>query len=168
MALADCISIKRLEITVKFLEGIKPTDKEVRYTNAKTPGLTLAIKPATKRKKEGSNLWRFRYMLNGKAQMLSLGAFPAVSLKDAREKAHEIRKQIDGGANPSEERKVERQTASELTFQAIADAWFADRTVHKWEETHAARNKARFSNYIYPVMSNKDITWSINVFNHAA
>ena len=157
MAPANYASIKRLEFTVKFIEGIKPTDKEVRYTDAKTPGLTLAVKPATERKKEGSKLWRFRYMLNGKAQMLSLGAFPAVSLKDAREKAHEIRKQIDGGANPSEERKVEKQAASELTFQAIADAWLADRTAHKWEETHAARNKARFSNYIYPVMGNKDI-----------
>ena len=99
MAPANYASIKRLEFTVKFIEGIKPTDKEVRYTDAKTPGLTLAVKPATERKKEGSKLWRFRYMLNGKAQMLSLGAFPAVSLKDAREKAHEIRKQIDGGAD---------------------------------------------------------------------
>ena len=157
MATADSNSIKRLEFTVKFLEGLKPSGKEVRYTDAKTPGLTLAVKPATERKKDGSKLWRFRYMLNGKAQMLSLGSFPAVSLKDAREKVHEIRKQIDGGANPSEERKVEKQAASDLSFQAIADAWLADRTEHKWEKTHAAKNKARFVNYIYPVMGHKDI-----------
>lgn len=157
MATADSANIKRLEFTVKFLEGIRPTDKEVRYTDAKTPGLTLAVKPATERKKEGSKLWRFRYMLNGKAQMLSLGNFPAVSLKEAREKAHEVRKQIDGGVNPSEERKTVKQSASELAFQAIADAWLADRTEHKWEKTHAEKNKARFVNYIYPVMGGKDI-----------
>ena len=157
MATADSTSIKRLEFTVKFIEGLKPSGKEVRYTDAKTPGLTLAVKPATGRKKDGSKLWRFRYMLNGKAQMLSLGSFPTVSLKNARDKAHEIRKQIDGGADPSVERKVEKQAASDLSFQAIADAWLADRTEHKWEKTHAAKNRARFVNYMYPVMGHKDI-----------
>lgn len=34
----------------------------------------------------GANLWRFRYRFNGKANMLSFGAFPTVSLADARSK----------------------------------------------------------------------------------
>ena len=57
---------KHFEFTVRFLETVKVTDKEERYTDAKTPGLTLAVKPS-KRKKEGSKLWRFRYMVDGKA-----------------------------------------------------------------------------------------------------
>ena len=51
MATADLTGIKRLEFTVKFIEGLKPSGKEIRYTDAKTPGLTLAVKPATERKK---------------------------------------------------------------------------------------------------------------------
>ena len=43
----------RLEFTVKFIEGVKATDKEQRFTDAKTPGLTLAVKPASARKKGG-------------------------------------------------------------------------------------------------------------------
>ena len=65
---------KRFEFTVRFLETVKATDKKERYTGAKTSGLTLAVKPS-KRKKEGSKLWRLR-LANGKAQMISLGAFP--------------------------------------------------------------------------------------------
>lgn len=34
----------------------------------------------------GSKLWRLRFRFRGKANMISLGAFPAVSLKEAREK----------------------------------------------------------------------------------
>lgn len=52
----------RLEFTVKFVESVKATDKEQRFTDAKTPGLTLAVKPVTARKKDGSKLWRFRYL----------------------------------------------------------------------------------------------------------
>lgn len=71
----------RLELTVKFIEGLKPAEKEQRFTDAKTPGLTLAVKPASDRKKDGSRLWRFRYLLNGTAKMISLGDYPTVSLE---------------------------------------------------------------------------------------
>lgn len=70
----------RLEFTVKFVESVKATDKEQHFTDAKTPGLTLAVKPAAESKKDGSKLWRFRYLLNGAAKMISLGEYPTVSL----------------------------------------------------------------------------------------
>ena len=91
----------RLEFTVKFIETVKPSDKEQRFTDAKTPGLTLAVKSATDRKKDGSKLWRFRYLLNGTAKMISLGEYPTVSLKEARDRAHEIRKRLDTGVPES-------------------------------------------------------------------
>ncbi len=49
----------------------------------------------------GGKLWRLRSCFGGKANMMSLGAFPAVSLKDVREKRGEIKKQIAAGINPS-------------------------------------------------------------------
>ena len=57
----------RLEFTAKFVETVKATGKEQRFTDAKTPGLTLAVKPISERKKDGSKSWRFRYLLNGTA-----------------------------------------------------------------------------------------------------
>ncbi len=147
---------KRFEFTVRFLETVKVTDKEERYTDAKTPGLTLAVKPS-KRKKEGSKLWRFRYMVDGKAQMISLGAYPTVSLKDARDKAHDVRKMLDKGLDPSEERQLEKHTPSERSFQAIAELWFADKVEHTWEKTYGSQNCSRFIRYIYPALGSKDI-----------
>ena len=147
----------RLEFTVKFIETVKPSDKEQRFTDAKTPGLTLAVKSATDRKKDGSKLWRFRYLLNGTAKMISLGEYPTVSLKEARDRAHEIRKRLDNGIDPSQERKIEKQTAAFKTFKAVAEVWLDDRTENKWEASHAKRNKERFVGNIFPVIGMKNI-----------
>lgn len=142
----------RLEFTVKFVENVKATDKEQRFTDAKTPGLTLAVKPAGLRKKDGSKLWRFRYLFNGAAKMLSLGDYPTISLKEARDKAHEVRKLVAEGIDPSQERKIEKQTAAFKTFQAVTEAWLNDRTENRWEASHAKRNRERFVGNIFPVI----------------
>ncbi len=70
--------------------------------NTKTPqtlkdggGLFLIIET------NGSKRWRYRYQFGGKAQMLSLGLYPDVSLKQARDKRDEMRAQVVAGINPS-------------------------------------------------------------------
>jgi hypothetical protein len=147
----------RLEFTAKFIEGVKANEKETRYTDAKTPGLTLAVKPPTSRKRDGAKLWRFRYMLGGKAKMLSLGEYPVVSLKDARDKAFELRKTLDSGTDPSQERKLGKQFAGKTSFRAISEAWLDDRTENKWEASHAKRNRERLTNNLFPVFGDKDV-----------
>lgn len=45
---------KRSEFMAKFIESLKPTDKEEWYTDVKTPSLTLAVYPASPWKPNGS------------------------------------------------------------------------------------------------------------------
>ncbi|WBU29622.1 Arm DNA-binding domain-containing protein [Rhodopseudomonas palustris] len=79
-------------------------------------GLSLQIEPT------GSKLWRFRYRFAGKANMLSLGSFPDVSLAAAREKRDEARRLLAAGENPSQARKTARRAAeSANTFGVIAE-----------------------------------------------
>src|SRR5204863_230915 len=59
----------------------------------------------------GSKFWRVRFRFGGKANMMSLGPYPAVSLKDAREKRDEIKKQLAAGINPSLRKKLARISA---------------------------------------------------------
>lgn len=95
--------------------------------------------------------WRFRYMYGGKAKMLSLGDYPTVSLKQAREKAFNARKLLDENIDPSQERKAEKIASQALSsFREIAEVWLDDRTENKWEESHAKRNKERFVGNIFP------------------
>jgi len=148
---------KRLEFTAKFVESVKPTEKEERYTDVKTPGLTLAVYPASPWKPNGSKKWRYRYMFAGKAKMLSLGDYPTFSLKEARDKAFAARKLVDEGIDPSQERKAEKQAQSLSSFREITEVWLDDRTENKWEASHAKRNRERFVGNIFPVIGMKNI-----------
>jgi Arm DNA-binding domain len=95
----------------------KPKDKP--YLLLDGDGLHLQICTS------GSRLWRLRF--RGKANMLSLGAFPAVSLKEAREKRDQIKKQIAAGIDPSLRRKLDKiSAASADTFGGIADEYLAN------------------------------------------
>ena len=60
---------------------IKSIKQSGRYTDAATTGLNLNIK------NKGGGYWVFRYLFGGRRLDLSLGAYPAISLKEARKRA---------------------------------------------------------------------------------
>ena len=71
--------------------------------------------------------------------MVSLGAYPDVPLKVARERREETRKSIAAGIDPAAQRRAER-AGHENTFQSIALEWlekrkFAPKTLKKAEWT---------------------------------
>lgn len=97
------------------IESAKPRDTP--YKLADGNGLHVLINP------NGSKLWRLRYRFAGKQLMLSLGAFPDVSLAQARQKRDDARKLLAGGKNPSQQRKedkIKSAVAAKNTFGAIA------------------------------------------------
>src|SRR6516225_12012735 len=71
--------------------------------------------------------WIFRYEVGGRERWMGLGAYPDVSLAEAREKAIKCRSLRSQGKDPLEERKrlhaaQELQAAKSVTFrQAAAD-----------------------------------------------
>ena len=63
-----------------------------------------------------------RYQWKKKPAMLSLGIFPKVTLKEARDKNDGIRKLLDQGLNPAKERLAEKKEAlNETSFRHFAD-----------------------------------------------
>lgn len=65
---------------------------------------------------------------------LSFGAYPAVSLKDARQKREEAKEQLARGIDPGEQKKEAKAVAvaaareQAATFEAVAREWFARKT----------------------------------------
>jgi len=80
-------------------------------------GLFLFVTPV------GGKLWRLKYRFQSKEKLLSLGAYPHVSLKDARTKRDEAKAILARGIDPGEKKKAE-QRASEHTFEAVTREWF--------------------------------------------
>lgn len=126
--------------------GIKPdgtpTSKPYRLSDEKGLYLEVAV--------SGGKWWRFKYRFNGKEKRLSLGVYPDVSLKEARNRRDDYRKQVAEGIDPAVVRKVEKQTQSGLeSFESVAREWH---TKHKanWSESHAERTLTRLENDIFP------------------
>jgi len=96
-------------------------------------GLYLWIYP------DGAKRWRFDYRLNGKRKVLSIGIYPEISLKEARDKKIEARKLVAEGKDPSLEKKRKKllnTRSSENTFEKVA---------HRWIETKRDTIKPRYA-----------------------
>lgn len=93
------------------------------YKLADERGLFLIVNPS------GSKWWRLRVYFRGKENMLSLGVYPDVGLKDARERRDEARKLIAAGIDPAAQRQQEKQeaaTAAANSFAAITAEWLGN------------------------------------------
>ena len=78
-----------MKLTDPLIKSIKPADKPKKFTDG--GGLNLLVTPS------GSKLWRYRYRLNGKESMLSLGDYPTVTLKAARLARDEVKSLLAQG-----------------------------------------------------------------------
>ncbi|NMZ58304.1 Arm DNA-binding domain-containing protein [Pseudomonas nitroreducens] len=79
------------------LSALQPKDRP--YKVSAGAGLFLEVNP------HGSKLWRLKYRFGGKENRISLGAFPAVSLEQARQARDEAREMLKAGTDPSAVRK---------------------------------------------------------------
>lgn len=75
------------------IRNLKPVSRPVKHTDSH--GLYLLVSPG------GSRIWYLKYRFNGKESRVSLGAYPAVSLAQAREQRDGIRKLLAQNINPS-------------------------------------------------------------------
>jgi integrase len=104
----------------------------------------------------GSKIWRFKYRFQGKEKLISLGHYPAVSLKDARELAADARKSLGKGINPSEERKASKEQFAN-TFELVAREWFGKQSMI-WSSRHAAQILREMQNNVFPFIGSKPVT----------
>ena len=98
-------------LTEKTISQAKPREKLYRLSDNTGNGLSLEVSP------EGGKRWRFRYRFNGKAKMISLGTYPLVPLKEARNRASEAKKELEAGIDPGSKKKAVQDVK---TFQIVA------------------------------------------------
>ncbi len=97
------------------IRAAKPLAKSYKLTDAQDLYLTVST--------SGSQLWYFRYRFEGKENRLAFGAYPLVTLAEAREKRDAARKLLASGVCPSLPRKTEKAAVDESrTFKFIATA----------------------------------------------
>lgn len=128
------------------IRNTKTKDKPYKLADEK--GLYLLVNQAGK-------YWRFDYRFDGKRKTLALGVYPDVSLKGARDKRDEARRQVAAGIDPGAQRKATK-TATAETFEAIAREWFA-KVSPTWTRGHADHVITRLEQNIFPWLGMRPI-----------
>jgi integrase len=134
-----------------------------RDTDYKIPdgdGLYLLVR------NNGTKTWRFRYEFGGKEKLLTIGPYPDVSLKGARDRAFEARAQLREGVDPMEEKKavkaaqlqkkIEAQQAAENQFEEVAREWVKD-FKRNWSPDHCDTVVGRLERDVFPYLGKKGV-----------
>jgi integrase len=132
------------------IKNAKPRDKAYKLSDEK--GLYLEVAPS------GGKWWRLKYRFAGKEKRLSLGTYPDVGLKLARERRDEARKMVTDGIDPSMHRqatKAARSNQAANSFEVIAREWHQQR--HELTPKHAANLMARLERDIFPWLGNRPV-----------
>jgi len=134
------------------IKNAKPLpDKAYKLPDEK--GMYLLVNP------NGSKYFRLKYRFGGKEKVLALGVYPDTSLKQAREKREDARKQLADSIDPNENKKAVKQSKAESaanSFEVIAREWGAKK-VETWEEKNN-RSKRMLERNIFPWLGSKPIT----------
>ena len=111
-----------MPLTATAVRNAKPRAKP--YKMGDSQGLFLLVEPS------GGKLWRVKYRVHGREKKLALGAFPQVSLAQARKLRDEARDLVAEGRDPSREKQQEKQRAALAaanTFGLIAQEFIDKR-----------------------------------------
>jgi integrase len=141
-----------MPLTDTAIKKAKPGAKPVKLSDGK--GLYLLVNPA------GSKLWRWKYRVLGKEKVMALGAYPDVSLAQAREGVDKARKVHAAGDDPMAVRKADKvasRTAAENSFESVARMWWAHWKPARSEQ-HAGQVMRRFEANVFPRIGSRPVT----------
>ncbi len=140
-----------MPLTDTACKNAKPTEKARKMADG--GGLFLLVQPT------GGKLWRQAYRFNGKQKLLSHGAYPAVTLQEARAARDAAKALLAKGIDPGEEKKSEKQKAkieAANSFQAVAEEWFAARK-GGWTPAYSERIWRRIEADLFPAIGSTPI-----------
>jgi len=132
--------------------GIKAAlGKAKPYKLVDGDGLYLVVTPTN------SKLWRLDYRYGGKRKTLSMGAFPAIKLADARDQREAARRKLKAGEDPALGKgalEARPDSQPRETFADLAKRWFKARQ-RRWTAAYAMRIWNRIAGDIIPVLGDK-------------
>jgi len=116
-------------------------------------GLYLQVMPA------GGKWWRLKYRFDGKSKLLSLGVYPDIGIRQARERRDAARKLLAQGLDPSEQRKTDKRESKarrDNSFAAMAEAWYSKKS-GTWAPATAAKARFYLDRDLLPALGERPI-----------
>lgn len=141
-----------MPLTDTAIRNAKPGSTNRKLTDG--GGLYLILTP------KGGRWWRLDYRHRRKRKTISMGTYPEVSLRDARERRDEARKQLANGLDPSERRRTAKALSQQQdtdSFEAVSREWLA-KAGQYWAGSHASKVLLRLTNDVFPWIGRTPIT----------
>lgn len=141
-----------MPLTDTAIKAAKP--KEKPYKLSDSGGMYLEVAPS------GGKWWRLKYRIDGKEKRISLGTYPEIGLKEARERREAARRLLAHGVDPSAHRQATRAASEALrenTFEALAREWYGVKA-GKWADTYRDKILSRLERFIFPPLGARPLT----------
>ena len=138
-------------LTATQIKQVKSKDKDYKLFDG--GGLYLLVSKA------GGKHWKLKYKFDGKEKLLSLGAYPEVTLSKARELKEKHKIDIANGINPNEMKKEKKEIEKfeaikhQNTFKTIALERL-EKIKDDISESHYKRSFNSLKNDVYPFIGN--------------
>jgi len=140
-----------MPLTDTAIRAIKPTSKTAKYFDG--GGLYLEVAPS------GGKWWRLKYRFQSKEKRISLGTYPTIGLKEARERREDTKKILANGIDPSAQRqaiKASITSTDQDSFEVVTREWF-DKHVVNLAPSYSKKVRSLFERQIFPVLGAKPI-----------
>jgi integrase len=124
------------------------------YKLSDTNRLFLLVTPS------GGKLWRWNYYYDGKQKSMAFGAYPLVSLGDARSKRDEAYTALCDGRDPGIVKRLKIEAnleAARQTFEKLARAWHAN-AAPQWAARHADDVIRSLERDVFPTIGNLPVS----------
>lgn len=132
-----------MSLTELSLKNLKPEEK--RYLVRDDQGLYIEVAPT------GRKFWKVRYMIGGQARKVSLGEYPYISLREARQKRDEMRGRVARGEEATEKPAE--------TFRDVAGEWLATRMLPARSPGYVNRHKKEEKKATTPTFKDVAMDW---------
>lgn len=109
-------------LTDRKIAKASPIEKPYPLTDG--GGLYLDVMPG------GSKVWRYSYRIDGKRTKTTIGPYPLITIKEARDRHENLRRQLLDGINPARQKQIDKIEAAAVeqtqTFKDFAQVWLAE------------------------------------------
>ena len=141
-----------MPLTDVTVRTAKPRDRTYKLSDS--GGLYVEITPA------GGKRWRWKYRIEGREKLLSMGVYPDVPLVAARGRRDDARKLLASGVDPSVHRQAAKAAQAESaanSFEVIAREWFVKHQ-SGWAESHSSKLLTRLEKDVFPYIGSRPIS----------
>lgn len=138
-----------MKLSDTTIRNAKPSAKPTKMADGR--GLYLLLQP------NGARWWRLKYRIDGREKLLSLGTYPDVGLKLARQRRDEARELIAQDIDPSAAKQAAKVSrASAEGFESVAREWFETQR-GEWVDSHADKIIRRLERDVFPWIRKRPI-----------